>query len=252
MPVHLTVPILPLIIRFGTGDSPSGMILKARGTHQVTRCSNRSRRQVAVTNRFVCAGKYLRKSLSPQRVAQNQIRLNKCNLLRRQNSAVQTKIFPKILQQTRSDLLQQPIARPVHTEWFVTAKCCSDMSLSVYGPDWVIHYLSWFSKTRNVCSVYSGTRSSSRAWNLKPVTSTSKSQQLQIVRGSYKAQAKRGYLIIWSQRRSSSRHGLCIHFKRSKSLLGHHLIIHLLVQPVNYCNKTDQSENCYLKITRMC
>ena len=34
------------------------------------------------------------------------------------------------------NLLQQLIARPVHTEWFVSAKCtcCSDMSLSVYRP----------------------------------------------------------------------------------------------------------------------
>ena len=39
----------------------------------------------------------------PQQVAQNQIRLNLCDLLRPKNSVVETKISRKILQYTQGD-----------------------------------------------------------------------------------------------------------------------------------------------------
>ena len=56
---------------------------------------------------------------SNMHVAKSQIRLNLCDLLRRQNSVVETKIFAKILQYTRSDLLPQHVAatsRPICTQ----------------------------------------------------------------------------------------------------------------------------------------
>ena len=135
-----------------------------------------------MTNRFVCAGRVLRKSLSPQqnfvattsRTKSNQIELVQLVTATQfccadkdfhKNSPVDTKRFVAATY------------RPTCTHGVVCHReVCSDMSLSVYRPYRFIHYLSWFSKTRNVCFVYSGTKSSSRAWNLKPVTSTTKSQ----------------------------------------------------------------------------
>ena len=76
------------------------------------------RRHVAGTNRFVCTGEFLWKSLSlqqnlsPQQVAQIQSDLIFCDLLQRQNSVAETKIFTKILQYTRSDLALRRVASP--------------------------------------------------------------------------------------------------------------------------------------------
>ena len=80
-------------------------------TGRATSCSNTVRQHVAATNCFVCTGEFLGKSLSLQwnfvaaTSHKNQIRLKLCDLLRQQNSVTATKIFTKILQYTRSDLL---------------------------------------------------------------------------------------------------------------------------------------------------
>ena len=47
-----------------------------------------------MTNHFMCTGE----SLSLEQVAKNQIRLNLCDLLQRQNFVAETKIFAKIFQ----------------------------------------------------------------------------------------------------------------------------------------------------------
>ena len=100
-----------------------------------------SRRHVAATvNRSVCMQQML-----PQQVAQIQSDLIFCDLLQRQNSVSETKIFTKILPYTRSDLpgrfvaatcrltlLLQLVARPVHMEWSVAATCCCNLSPSVH------------------------------------------------------------------------------------------------------------------------
>ena len=115
-----------------------------------TSCSNMSRRHVAATNRFVCTGEFLWKSLSlhnlswilsQQHVAKNQIRQNLCDLGRQQNSVAETNIFTKFLQYTQSNLslrylnlLLQLVARPVHTEWSVAVNCCCNLLPSVYWP----------------------------------------------------------------------------------------------------------------------
>ena len=91
-----------------------------------TRWGDTSQRQIAscVLENF-CENLCLRnRILSLQQVAKNQIRLNLCDLLRQQNSVAATKIFTKILQYTRSDLLLQ----------CVTATCCWNLSPSVYRP----------------------------------------------------------------------------------------------------------------------
>ena len=88
------------------------------GTHQAASCSNMSRRHVAATNRFVCTGEICEnlcrcnRILSPQQVAQIQSDLIFCDLLQRQNSVAETKIFTKILQYTRSDLSLRRVASP--------------------------------------------------------------------------------------------------------------------------------------------
>lgn len=74
-----------------------------------------SRRLVAAANRLVCTGRFLRKSLSLQHVAKNQIRQNLCELLRRQNSLQRQIFIPK---------------SPVHTKPFVPA-----MRRCNYSPD---------------------------------------------------------------------------------------------------------------------
>ena len=59
-------------------------------TGRATSCSKKVRRHVAATNRFVCTGEFLwnlclrNRIWSLQQVAKNQIRLNLCDLLRRQ------------------------------------------------------------------------------------------------------------------------------------------------------------------------
>ena len=77
-----------------------------------TRCSDTSQRQIAscVLEKF-CENLCLRNIiLSPQQVTKNQIRQNLCDLLLRQNSVAETKIFTKILLRTRSDLSLQRVA----------------------------------------------------------------------------------------------------------------------------------------------
>ena len=87
----------------------------SRCTCQATSFSNKVRRHVAATNRFLCTGNVFEniclrnRILSLQRVAKNQIGLNLCDLLQRQNSVAATKIFTKIL--------------PVRMERFVAAMC---------------------------------------------------------------------------------------------------------------------------------
>ena len=72
--------------------------------------------------------------LLPQQVAQIQSDMIFCDLLQRQNSVSETKIFTKIFQYTRSDLSLQLVARPVHMEWSVAPTCCCNLSPSVYRP----------------------------------------------------------------------------------------------------------------------
>ena len=70
-----------------------------------TQCGDTSQRQIASCVQKFCENLCLRnRILSLQQVAKNQIRLNLCDLLRRQNSFAATKIFTKILQYGRSDL----------------------------------------------------------------------------------------------------------------------------------------------------
>ena len=67
------------------------------GTHQATSCSNTSRRQITPCVENFCENLCPRdRILSLQQVAKNQIRLNLCDLLRRQNSVAATKIFTKL------------------------------------------------------------------------------------------------------------------------------------------------------------
>ena len=72
-----------------------------------------SRRLVAATNRYLCTGWFLRKSLLPQLVAKNHIWQNLCDLLRRQR-----KFSPKILLYTRRHLSLRCVA----------ATCCCNCS----------------------------------------------------------------------------------------------------------------------------
>ena len=87
-------------------------------TGRATSCGNKVRRRVAATNRFVCTGEFLWKSLSlqqnlsPQQVAQIQSDLIFCDLLQRQNSVAETKILTKIVQYTRSNLPLRRVASP--------------------------------------------------------------------------------------------------------------------------------------------
>ena len=97
-----------------------------------------TRRQVAATcrgdtlqrqiRRFVCTGEICEnlcrcnRILSPQQVAQIQSDLIFCDLLQRQNSVAETKIFTKILQYTRSDLSLRRVASP----------CCCNQSPDLY------------------------------------------------------------------------------------------------------------------------
>ena len=88
----------------------------SRWTGPATSCSNTLRRQVAATNPLVCIWECLSKSLSlqqnlsQQKVAQILSDLIFCDLLLRQNYVSETKIFTKILQHTRSDLLLLRVA----------------------------------------------------------------------------------------------------------------------------------------------
>ena len=99
-------------------------------TGRVTSCSNKGRptsqqQIVSCVLENFCENLCLRdRILLLQQVAKNQIRLNLCDLLWRQNSVAATKIFTKILQYTRSDLLLQCVASP----------CCCNLSPNVYQP----------------------------------------------------------------------------------------------------------------------
>ena len=73
--------------------------VKDRRLVAATRCGDTSQRQITscVLENF-CENLCLRnRILSLQQVAKNQIRLNLCDLLRRQNSVAATKIFTKTL-----------------------------------------------------------------------------------------------------------------------------------------------------------
>lgn len=109
------------------------------GTHQTTSCSNTLRRQVTATSHFVCTGEFFCESLclrnrilSPQQIAQNQIRLNLYDSLRRQNSVAETKISTKLLQNAR--IVAATYRATCTQSDFVAATCCSDMSPSVLRP----------------------------------------------------------------------------------------------------------------------
>ena len=67
---------------------------------RTTRCSHSLQGQIVSCEKFGLRNR----SLSPQQFAQNQIRLNLCDLLRGQNSDVETKISKKIVPYTRGDL----------------------------------------------------------------------------------------------------------------------------------------------------
>ena len=88
-----------------------------------------TQRQI-MTNHFVCLENFCENLclhngiLSLQQITKKQIRLNLCDLLWQQNSVAATKIFTKILQYTRSDLLLRCVASP----------CCCNLSPSVYRP----------------------------------------------------------------------------------------------------------------------
>ena len=100
-------------------------------TGRATSCSNKVRRRVAATNRFVCIGEFLCGiSLSPQQnfvAATSRKKSNQTEsvrLIAATNSVAATKIFTKILQYTRSDLPLQ----------YVAATCCCNLSPGVYRP----------------------------------------------------------------------------------------------------------------------
>ena len=76
---------------------------------------------------FVSTTEFCRSNMH---VAKSQITLNWGDLLRRQNSVVETRIFAKILQYTRRDLS----LRPVHKEWSVATTFRRNLSPSVFRP----------------------------------------------------------------------------------------------------------------------
>ena len=108
-------------------------------THQATSRSNTLRRQIApcvVEN--VCENLFSATEFTV--AATGHTKSNQTEFVRlvaATNSVAETKICTWIHQYTRSDLslrrVTYLIARPVHIEWFIAAKCCSDMSPIVYG-----------------------------------------------------------------------------------------------------------------------
>ena len=121
------------------------LIVVKVGTHQATSSCNTLRRHVAlcILENF-CQNLCLRnRILSGQQVAKSKKSDWICAtcwgdkiLLLRQRFAhelTRRSTHRAICHWDLSrNLLQQFIARPVHTEWFIAAKCCSDMSPSVY------------------------------------------------------------------------------------------------------------------------
>ena len=122
----------------------------SKWTDRATSCSNTVRRHVATTNRFVCTGEFwenlcLRNGiLSLQQVAKNQIRLNLCDLLRRQNSVAATNIFSKF------SSTHEAICRCDVSPHRVAATCrlvCTDLKL-LYSKGVVKDLLSALRKDR--------------------------------------------------------------------------------------------------------
>ena len=91
-----------------------------------TCCGDTTHRQIAscVLEKFCKNLRLCNRILSPQQAAQILSDLSFCNMLLRQNSVAETKIFTKILQHTRSDLSLRR----------VVATCCCNLSPSVYQP----------------------------------------------------------------------------------------------------------------------
>ena len=117
-------------------------------THWVTSCSNLlSWRHVVGTNRFVCTGEFLWKSLSLQQnfvtaTSKNQIR-QFVRLFAATKFCCRDKDFHKISPvRTKRliaamccrNMLLQLVEGPVHTEWSVATSCCCNLSGSVYCP----------------------------------------------------------------------------------------------------------------------
>ena len=102
------------------------LCVQVRRLVAATCCGDTSQRQIAscVREKF-CENLCLcNRILSPRKVAQILSDLIFCNMLLRQNSAAETKIFTKILKYTRSDLSLLCVA----------ATCCCNLSPSVYRP----------------------------------------------------------------------------------------------------------------------
>ena len=99
-------------------------------TGRATSCSNKVRRHVAATNRFVCTGEFLWKSLSPQQNFVAATSRKKSNQTESVRLVAATKFccsdkdFHKFLQYTGSDLSLQRVA----------ATCCSNLPPGVYRP----------------------------------------------------------------------------------------------------------------------
>ena len=121
------------------------------GTHLATSCSNTLQRHVAATNRFVCAGEFLWKSLSPQHnfvTTTSRKKSNQTEFVRlvaatklccrdkdfHKKFPVHTKRF--VAATCRRNVLLQPVDEPVHMEWSVAATCCCNLSPSVYRRLW--------------------------------------------------------------------------------------------------------------------
>ena len=97
------------------------ILVRSVHTRRQVAATYMSRRHVAATvNRSVCMQQML-----PQQVAQIQSDLIFCDLLQRQNSVSETKIFTKILQYTRSYLSRRRVAS-------VATTCCCNLSPSVH------------------------------------------------------------------------------------------------------------------------
>ena len=121
------------------------------GTHLATSCSNTLQRHVAATNRFVCAGQFLWKSLSPQHnfvTTTSRKKSNQTEFVRlvaatklccrekdfRKNSPVHTRRF--VVATCRRNVFLQLVDGPLHMEWSVAATCCCNLSPSVYRRLW--------------------------------------------------------------------------------------------------------------------
>ena len=105
---------LVLLLQYILACITAGALRSVHTWRQVaaTRCSDTSQRQIAscVLENF-CENLCLRNIiLLLQQVAKNQIRQNLCDLLLRQNSVAETKIFTKSFLYTRGDLSLRRVA----------------------------------------------------------------------------------------------------------------------------------------------